>query len=89
MGGGAEILELLAGEDVQGDKMDLGVAVLAGLRGGHVHDLARPALDHDVATSPKQNPGSVPYRIAERPNTDPFLRAEHCIGKVNEAPALA
>ena len=50
MGGGAEILELLASEDVDGDQVDLGVTVLAGLGGRHVDDLARTVLDHDVAT---------------------------------------
>ena len=43
----AKILELLASEDVKGDKMDLGVAVFAGLGGRHINDLARAALDHD------------------------------------------
>ena len=33
---------------VSSDKVDLGVTVLAGLGGGHVDDLARPALDDDV-----------------------------------------
>lgn len=47
MGGGAEIFEFLAGEDVDGDEMDLGVAVLAGLGGGHVDDLAGTVLDAD------------------------------------------
>lgn len=50
MGGGAEILELLASEDVDGDQVDLGVTVLAGLGGRHVDDLAGTVLDHDVAT---------------------------------------
>lgn len=44
----AQLFELLAGEDVDGDQMDLGVTVLSGLRGGHVDDLAGTALDHDV-----------------------------------------
>ena len=47
VGGGAEIFEFLAGEDVDGDEMDLGVTVLAGLGGGHVDDLAGTALDDD------------------------------------------
>lgn len=47
MGGGAEFFELLAGEDIDGDEMDLGVAVLAGLGGGHVDDLAWAVLDDD------------------------------------------
>ena len=45
VGRGAEIFELLAGEDVDSDKVDLGVAVLASLGGGHVDDLAGAALD--------------------------------------------
>lgn len=49
MSGGREIFVLLAGEDVKGDKVDLGVTVLAGLGGGHVDNLARAALDHDEA----------------------------------------
>lgn len=48
VGGGAEILKLLAGEDVDGDQVNLGVTVLASLGGRHVDDLARAALDHDV-----------------------------------------
>lgn len=47
VGGGREIFVLLASEDIGGDKMDLGVTVLAGLGGGHVDDLAGAALDHD------------------------------------------
>lgn len=53
MGGGAEFFELLAGEDVDGNKMDLGVAVLAGLGGGHVDNLAGAVLDHDEAVLPQ------------------------------------
>lgn len=49
VGRGREILVLLASEDVDGDKMDLGVTVLAGLGGGHVDDLAGAVLDDDVA----------------------------------------
>ena len=45
MGGRAEIFELLAGEDIKSDKVDLGVAVLASLGGRHVDDLAGTALD--------------------------------------------
>lgn len=48
MGGGRQILELLAGEDIDGDQVDLGVTVLASLGGRHVDDLAGAALDHDV-----------------------------------------
>ena len=49
MGGGAEILELLASEDVDGDQVDLGVTVLTSLGGRHVNNLAWSALDHNVA----------------------------------------
>ena len=53
VGRGAEILELLASEDVNGDKVDLGVTVLAGLGGRHVDDLARAVLDHDETVLPQ------------------------------------
>jgi hypothetical protein len=49
VGGRAQLLELLASEDVDGNEMDLGVAVLASLGGGHVDNLAGAALDHDEA----------------------------------------
>lgn len=48
VGGGRQILELLAGEDIGSDQVDLGVTVLASLGGGHVDDLAGAALDNDV-----------------------------------------
>lgn len=38
---------------VDGDKVDLGVSVLAGLRGRHVDDLAGTALDDDVTVLAK------------------------------------
>ena len=40
VGGRAKLLKLLAGEDVEGDEMDLGVTVLASLRGRHLNNLA-------------------------------------------------
>lgn len=49
VGGGREIFELLASEDIGGDKVNLGVTVLASLGGRHVNDLAGTALDHNVA----------------------------------------
>ena len=49
MSGGAEIFKLLAGEDVDGDKMDLGVTVLAGLGGAHFNDLAGTAFDDHMS----------------------------------------
>ena len=49
VGGRGQILQLLAGEQVDGGQVNLGVTVLAGLGGGHVDDLARAVLDHDEA----------------------------------------
>lgn len=45
VGGRGEILQLLLGEDVDRDQMDLGVTVLSGLGGGHLDNLARAVLD--------------------------------------------
>ena len=53
MGGWGQILQLLAGEDVDGDQVDLGVTVLPSLGGGHVDDLARAVLDDDEAVLPQ------------------------------------
>lgn len=39
MGGGHELLHLLAGEDVSGSEVALSVAVLASLGGGDLDDL--------------------------------------------------
>ena len=47
VGGWAEFFELLAGEDIDGNKMDLCVSVLASLGGRHVDDLAGAVLDAD------------------------------------------
>ena len=49
MSGGTEFFEFLAGEDIDGDQMDLGVTMLAGLGGRHVDDLAGAVLDHNEA----------------------------------------
>lgn len=49
MSGGTKFFQLLASEDIKRDKMDLSVAVLASLGGGHVDDLAGAALDHHEA----------------------------------------
>lgn len=53
VGGRGQILQLLAGEQVNGDQVDLGVTVLAGLGGGHVDNLAGTALDDDVTVLPQ------------------------------------
>jgi hypothetical protein len=47
VGGRRQIFKLLAGKDVDGGKMDLGVTVLASLGSGHFDDLAGTALDDD------------------------------------------
>ena len=53
MSGRAKIFQLLAGEDVNGNEMDLGVAVFAGLRGRHFDDLAGAVLDADETVLPQ------------------------------------
>lgn len=53
VGGRAELFQLLSGEDVNGDQMDLGVTVLASLGGRHVDDLAGTVLDADEAVLPQ------------------------------------
>lgn len=53
MGGWRQVFHLLAGEDVDGDHVDLGVTVLAGFRGGHFDDLAWAALDDNVTVLPQ------------------------------------
>lgn len=49
MGRWTEILQLLAGEDIQRNQMNLCVAVLAGLGGRHLGNLAGSVLNHDEA----------------------------------------
>lgn len=53
MGGWAKFFELLASEDINSNKMNLGVAMLAGLGGGHIDDLARAVLDNNKAVLPQ------------------------------------
>lgn len=53
VGGRAQIFHLLASEDVDGDQVDLGVTVLAGLGGRHFHDLAGAVLDDNVTVLPQ------------------------------------
>lgn len=43
----AKLLKLLAGEDINGDQVDLGVSVLAGLGGRHIDNLTWTGLDAD------------------------------------------
>jgi len=44
------LLVLLGGEDINASEVNLGVTVLAGLGGGHVHDLAGLILEDNVHT---------------------------------------
>jgi hypothetical protein len=53
VGGRREIFQLLAGEDVDGDQVDLSVTVLASLGGGHFDNLAGTTLDDDVTVLPQ------------------------------------
>ena len=63
MGGGTEIFQLLAGKDIDGDEMDLGVTVLSGLGGAHFNDLARATLDDNEAIFAERR---ALHRIGER-----------------------
>ena len=49
----AQIFQLFGGEEVDGNQMNFGVAVLAGLGGGHFDNLARAVLDDDEAVLPQ------------------------------------
>lgn len=53
VGGRTDIFVLLVGEDINAHQVHLGVTVLAGLRGGHLHNLARAPLDHHEAVLAK------------------------------------
>jgi len=50
VGRGAGVLVFLAGEDIDPDDGRLGVAVLAGLRGGHFHHSAGHILQHGISS---------------------------------------
>ena len=54
VGGGAEIFQLLLGEDIDGNQMHFGVTVLASLGSAHFDDLARALLDDDKAVLPER-----------------------------------
>jgi hypothetical protein len=60
VGGWGEIFELLVGEDIDGDQVDLCVTVLASLGGGHFDNLAWALLDDDEAVLP---PGRTLHRV--------------------------
>ena len=65
------------------------MTVFSGLGGGHIHDLARAALDHDVTAAEMGLWVSLSLAIGGdlRQMTHFFRRAEHCIGYVVDAPA--
>lgn len=63
MGGWRKILQLLLGEDVFSDEMNLGVSMLSGLGGRHVDDLAGAVLDENVSTLPQ---GRTLHRVGQR-----------------------
>lgn len=73
---------------VNGNQVDFGVTVLSGFRGGHVNDLARSALYNDMPVLPVEH---CHYQDRTRMMIvrTTHLRAEHCIGKVKDAPAPA
>lgn len=52
VGGWRQVFELLAGEDIDGDDVNLGVAVLASLGSAHFHNLAGSLVDdHETVLS--------------------------------------
>lgn len=53
VGGWAEIFQFLLSEDVNSDKMDLGVSVLSGLGRAHFDNLARTAFDDNETVLPQ------------------------------------
>jgi len=85
VGGRREIFELLVGEDVDGNQVDLCVSVLAGLGGRHVDNLARAALNDDVAVLSE---GRALERVGERSSGGGSLESlvmllvSHCKGRV-------
>ena len=68
--------------------MDFGVAVFTGFRGGHLNNLAGAVLQNYYSSVKKQTFKKFvkPTLIMTNP---PLRRAEHCMGKVAEAPASA
>lgn len=50
VGGWADIFKFLAGENVEGDHVNLSVPVFPSFRGGHFNDLAWAVLDHDESS---------------------------------------
>ena len=63
MGGWAKIFQLLAGEDIDCDEMDLGVTVLASLGSTHFDDFAGAGLDHNESVLSQ---GGTLHRVSGR-----------------------
>jgi hypothetical protein len=61
--GWAKIFQLLPGEDINRDKMNLGVTVLASFGSTHFNDFAGTAFDHDEAVLPQ---GRALHRVCGR-----------------------
>jgi len=53
VGGWADVLVFLGGEDIDTNQVNLGVTVLAGLGCGHLYNLAGTSLDDDEAVLPQ------------------------------------
>ena len=53
VGGGRDIFQLFAGENVNSNKVNLGVTMLSSLGSGHINDFARAAFDNNVSVFPK------------------------------------
>lgn len=45
----AQLFQLLASKDIDGDQMNLGMTMLSSLRGRHVHNFAGAAFNHNEA----------------------------------------
>ena len=54
MSGRGEILKLLASENIDGDEMDLGVTMLASLRGRHLDNFAGTCFDDNETILPQR-----------------------------------
>jgi len=63
VGGGTDVFEFLSSEDVDRNQVHLCMPVLASFGGGHINDLARPALDHNMTILPE---GTALHREGER-----------------------
>lgn len=63
MGGRAEILQFLPGEDINGDEMDLSMPMLASLGSAHLDNFAGTTFDHNEAVLPQ---GRALLRIGRR-----------------------